>query len=113
MGGNRVAHWNLFTLGRLLLSGLALPSLCISHRQCAAAHRRDPRTKIEARLSVAELVAERPSLQVDATHCISKGTSRAVEEDAMLPWEKYDKMMPVHHIDTTTVGARKTAALIR
>ena len=53
------------------------------------------------------------ALQVDAKHCVSAKTSRAEEEDAMLPWEKYDKMMPKHHIDTTTVGARKVAAPIR
>jgi hypothetical protein len=53
------------------------------------------------------------SLQVDAKHCVSAKTTRAEEEDDMLPWEKYDKMMPRHVIDTTTIGARKVAAPIR
>ena len=50
---------------------------------------------------------------MDAKHCVSAKTTRAEEEDDMLPWEKYYKMMPRHVIDTTTIGARKVAAPIR
>eukprot|EP00277_Geminigera_cryophila_P014183 CAMPEP_0179452748 /NCGR_PEP_ID=MMETSP0799-20121207/36595_1 /TAXON_ID=46947 /ORGANISM="Geminigera cryophila, Strain CCMP2564" /LENGTH=61 /DNA_ID=CAMNT_0021248903 /DNA_START=52 /DNA_END=237 /DNA_ORIENTATION=+ len=46
---------------------------------------------------------------VDHSHCLTASTSRKEEVNDMLPWEKYDKLMPPHHIDTTTIGARKSA----
>ena len=57
-----------------------------------------------------QTTADMTQVQVDKLHCVLVSTSHKEETDAILPWESYDKKMPPHKYDTTTIGARKVVS---